>query len=381
MASQFHFGAHAKIAAGAEISLYGVNGAAITPGAGDMLPHDWSWNFTKAHVEKAVGQIGLNGEKMIPFVVGESINGSLSGNGYFNSMPIWVLVAACLGEEIVAGIGDPYTHTFDFGENFYNLENTSGGTLNRHATIAVDISDVNGYTIQGFKPSAVEFTFSRDEGMKINAEGSGYLCTLSSINSSTWTTGYATNAALMADIILMSNACTCSFLIGEYSASKALVAGDAIRPTAFSIRFDQANDNVADSASGMGPREPLWSPTGRKVTVNWTQEFGNDDATYGRRDWTAAMGSGATPTITTLCARIQISMSGDEDIHFKFPKLWLTGPGIPIIDGPDLIGMSYSAEGYIPNETMTNDFAGMDSVAGRVVLINAQAGTYLQVTA
>lgn len=362
------FGANMKIAVAAETTDYGVKGSAATPGAGDLLPPDWTESITKENIPKVRGQIGLEGHAITPVIVGENVAGGLTGNLYFTSDPIWFLIAAAFGEETVTG-SDPYTHTFGFGENYYNSGNANGGTLNRHATVEVEAIE-DGYTIQSFKASTCEFTFTRDEGVVVALNGTGYVQTQGAIDPSSWT-----GLEAESDLVLLSNTCTWTMRVGTYAADKTLAAGDNIRPSSVTLSIDQSNDANPDTGTGLGIAEPTMTPSGRKATLTWVQDYGDDDADYGQRDWTAEHNAK-----TKLQATIQITTSGDDDILFKFSRLFLTGPGKPIVDGPDVIAMTYTADVYISNESMTNTFEGMDNMGLEIVLVNDRAGTYLQAT-
>lgn len=371
------FGANMKIAARAENSSFGNLGSARSMDAESLFPSDTTESLSKESVLKSRGQIGLNGNSVIPVTMGETVAGSIQGQCYFDSHPIWTLISAGLGcETTVSGYGDLYARNLCFGENFYNSDNSDGGTYNRHATVCVDAGiDYSGgsnnlvYQVQSFKPSTVEFSGNRDDGLMYTVTGNGYKVTREDIDSSSWDGREA-----LADIVLLSNTCTTTFYINEYASNTTVSA--TIRPLDFTITFDQANEVRADAGSGIGIREPNFSPSGRKCTVSWTQEFGPDSTDYGVRDWTSQF-EDATP----IQILINIADSSGQTVQFMFPRGLLTAPGKPIVDGPDTIAMSYSADFYLAEESLTNSFAECTSYPGLIKLINDYNGQYLVATA
>lgn len=372
------FGSNMQIAAKAEASAFGNLGSAIAMDAESKFPNDWTESLTKEVLYKSRGQISLNGNRETPQVLGETVAGNLAGTCYFDSNPLWTLVAAGLGEETVSGYGSNYAHNFFFGENFYNSDNSNGGTLNRHATVCLDAGiDYSGgsnnlvYRIQSFKPSTVEFKGTRDDGLMCTLTGNGYRVERQDVDTSSWDGRDA-----QADLILLSNTCTTSFYINEYSSSTTVAAGDKIRPTEFTVTFDQANEVRTDAGSGVGIREPNFTPSGRKVTLAWTQDFGIDSSDYGLRDFTGIYNDG-----TAIQVYIEIADSNDQLIRFLLPRGLLTGPGIPVVDGPDIIAMSYTAEFYIAEEALTNSFAECSNHMGMVKLVNDRESTYLSASA
>lgn len=366
--SKHLFGANMKIGCAPETAKFGT--AAATVGADDLLPPSWTTSLNNVPIELDPGQIGIEGQRLGAVYPGYNVSGGLSGRLYFDSDPIWALIAAAIGEETVSG-SDPYTHVFRFGENFYNSDNANGGTLCRYATVIIE-AIAQGYGIGSFKPSSVEFTLDRDNGVMVNISGSGFRCVNSAVNPAAWT-GRHTNA----DLVLLSNTCTFWMRMDEYSASQQLTSDDNIRPTSISISYDHGNNAEPDSGSGQGISEPTFTPTGRMVKLRWSQYYGNDDVgDYGRRNWMDAI-----PDETFLQSEIQISTAGDEQINWRFSKLQLNSPGILAIDGPDGQLVNYEATGVIPYESQTNDFSGLGLHPSDITLINDRAGTYLQALA
>jgi len=369
MARKHTLGTNMKIALAEETTGYGVKGSAASPGAGDKFSADVTESMAKEIIRIERGQIGTNGERQAGLAVGQTVAGAITGLLYFNDNPMWTAIATCIGEETVSGYGALNSHDFVFGENFYG-----DNTLERHATLEVMAGiDYPGgsndlvYQMQSFKASSVEFAIDRDTGMKSTVTGTSYLCTREDIDSSTWTCTTDRD-----ELVLTGNHCTMNMYIADYAAAQVMDSDDLIRPANVTIMFDQANDALPDTGTGLGIAEPVFTPSGRKCTVSWTQDFGDDDDDYGQRDWTSHYEDS-----TAVGIYITIVSTDGSELRFRFPRCLIDGPGKPIVSGPDVIAMNYSVTAYVPEETQTGTFLGLSSNAADIKLINSTSGTYL----
>ncbi len=228
------------------------------------------------------------------------------------------------------------------------------------------------FQMQSFKGSSVEFSIERDTGMMCTINGTAYNASRQDVNVSGWTDTQSD----VNELVLTGNHCTMTTYIKDYASDTTFASGDAIRPQNVTITFDQANDSLADTGSALGIAEPVFTPTGRKITVAFTVDWGNDDADYGNRDLTTQFNDS-----TPIGFYMTIVSSGDDELRFRFPRMLLDGPGKPVLNGPDVIGMSYTATAYTPEETLTNTMAGLDDYAGDLKVINSRSGAYLQTIA
>lgn len=365
---KFYKGTMMKLAMVPETAAYGVDGSAVWPGADDMFPADCVESFTKEIVYKERGQIGLDGGKHSPVKVGETIAGGLTCSLYFDSDPLLLAIATVLGEEKVSG-SDPYTHDFRFGINFSgSISDDYEGALHRHGTFAIDAKNAN-YVLQGTKFSSVAFTCERDTGVQVALDGVAYKSVRQTTSGSTaWSDRSTVN-----DLVQTGNDCTFSLYVCEYAADKTISSSDKIRAEKCTAKFDQANEAKPDTGTAGGIGEPTMTPSGREVNITFTVDYGDTDDNLGRRDWTDAYNDN-----TALMFYLNITATDGKVFRVRVPRVILDGPGKPVVDGPDTIAMEYTGKGYMPEETLTNSFAGLTSHSGDARIVNDRALTYMK---